>query len=119
MNTHVYAIKVEHVLRNILGLTDRGGIGGIIDADYIELDILSAITCAIGFIYANGTNKTEEKIAEYLNKYSYGLKFGIDKLLSCKTGQLIEGITTIDLEYNNGKEFLDDAIQDLKTLFDD
>jgi len=67
MNFHAMAIGIEHDMRNVLNV-DRGGLGGIANADYIERNVRPAMAIVLSQYY-NDNNKT--CIDNFLDKYYY------------------------------------------------
>jgi hypothetical protein len=68
MSHHGYAVSIEHKLRNIFKC-ERGGLGGIIDADYIDSNPFSAMGCAIAVFY--NTNENKIMIDNFLNQFYF------------------------------------------------
>ncbi|MCB2299900.1 hypothetical protein [Clostridium tagluense] len=73
INLHQYAVSLEHTLRGILEC-DRGGLGGLIDADAIEYGSMFTVIVSTLSIKYIGEKNTElidrfiESILEYEGK---------------------------------------------------
>lgn len=73
INLHQYAVSLEHTLRGILEC-DRGGLGGLIDADAIEYGSMFTViisTLSIKYIGEKNTKLIDrfiESILEYEGK---------------------------------------------------
>jgi len=67
---HSYAVEIEHILCNVFDC-DRNGFGGIVDADYIDRNPYSAISCALAFYYNNSSDVNKLFITKYLENYSF------------------------------------------------
>ncbi len=118
MNAHSYAVSIEHVLRDIMGFDDRGGFGGIIDADFIERNCFTSIACALGYFYANAISSRQNKIEKYINDFKFYLELGLHNLLKFKTNvEVIDG-TTYELNFENGEAAIEAIIAELRSLKD-
>lgn len=78
---HSKSISLEHVARSALNLQNRGGLYGVIDADYID-QVGNAFTVLIASLapyYKDGSPETVQKISEFLKKYYYLGDHGLEK----------------------------------------
>lgn len=65
---HSYAFQIETTTRAIFHC-DRGGIGGIADADFIESNPFIAITIVLGNFYNKIDINTKSKIDKFIEDY--------------------------------------------------
>ena len=118
MNAHSYAVSIEHILRDIMGFDDRGGFGGIIDANFIERSCFTAIACGLGYFYANVISARQKKIEKYIEDFHFYLELGLPNLLKFKTNiEVIDG-TTYELGFENGEAAIEALINGLRSLKD-
>lgn len=110
-----YAISVEHVVRNIFGCS-RFGFGGLVDSDVIRKNPLGTISAGLGYLFANANDNKKTKIEKYLENYSYYLEMSMDELLSFDSSSKRTDKCIQEIEYNNGKEAIEDYIEKLENL---
>ncbi len=110
-----YAISVEHSIRNILGC-NRFGFGGLVDSDVIRKNPLATISAGLGYLFANANNDKRTRIEEYLENYSYYLEMPMDELLSFDSPTKRIDTWIQEIDYNNGKEAIEDYIDKLDNL---
>lgn len=67
---HSYAVKIEHILWKVFNC-NRGGFGGIVNADYIDRNPYSAIACALAIYYLNNTDENKKLIDKFLGDYYF------------------------------------------------
>lgn len=67
-NAHAYAMQVEMVSRRVFRC-DRGGMAGIIDADFIEGNLYAGITAGLGYLYATAEDDKKQEIDSFISDY--------------------------------------------------
>lgn len=68
--------------RKALKLQGRGGLYGVIDADYIDRtgNAFTVLVASLAPYYVNCTHEVAEKIDAFLEKYSYLDEHNLDKV---------------------------------------
>jgi hypothetical protein len=77
MIDHMKSLKLEYVARRALNLDSRGGMAGIIDADYIDgRGAFTVIVAALSPYYKNATSDLRQRIDEIVDSF-YFLQYDI------------------------------------------
>ena len=84
---HSYALQIESILRKTFELSDRGGFGGIADADTCESFPFIAIVSALATKYKFSNQK---EIDDFISEYYYDLRKSINELGEVKIKEIIE-----------------------------
>lgn len=63
---HNEAIELEHQVRRLYDC-DRGGVSGMVDADYFEGHPIQAAVLVVSYIYANHRESGPYQFDEFLN----------------------------------------------------
>lgn len=80
MAHHGYALLLEHIMRSAFNLKDRGGLGGVADADYADSNPFSAICCTLSSYYNNVDDDKKALINTYIDKYYFCKDDTIEKI---------------------------------------
>ncbi len=118
MNTHSYAIDIEHILSRVFGFESRGGFAGLIDADSIESNAYVSISCALGYLYAKSNNQKQKEIEKFVEDYGYYLEFGLRGLMEFETNERIINGGSWSIDYENGEKAILAVIEALRILCD-
>jgi hypothetical protein len=95
---------------------ERGGIAGLIDADFIETNCYVPIAYTLGYLYAKADVSKRSEIEEFLRKYDYYLRFGIKVLLKFTSRDLeVEG-DLYSISVDNGEKALKQILDDLSRI---
>lgn len=111
MRSQAYAVKIEHILRNVFEC-DQHGFGGIVSADYIREHPFAAMVAALAYVYKERDETKRQAICGFIEKYIYYSNMSIDSLLSFESSTKDTDGYTIDLGYKNGEEALNSIITD-------
>ena len=65
---HNDAIVLEHMVRSLYGC-DRGGVSGMVDADYFDDKPIQAAVLIIAYLYAKDLVDNPYEYDEFLHKY--------------------------------------------------
>lgn len=112
INPQSYAHPFEVIMRDVFNC-DRGGVGGIVDANFIRADPKAAIMATLTYVYRTANEEKRRKIEELITDVDFHFQFDFDTLLSFETSKKEIDGSTYELSYQNGA----DAIQDIKNRF--
>lgn len=116
MYAHSYAVDIEHILCRVFGFDRRGGLAGLIDADYIEGDCKAPIASALGYMYAKADNSRKNRIEKFIDQYMFYMEIGIsDLLLFTSNSRELNG-SEYTIEYENGEKALEALIKALSDV---
>lgn len=107
MRAQGYAVSIEHDMERVFRC-QRFGFAGIVNSDFIRRNPLAAILATCGFIYANADSDKKMQIEKFIEDTSFYWEMSLDELLSFETSSKTVGISTIELEYENGESALVD-----------
>ncbi len=93
---HNDAITLEYLVRRLYGC-DRGGVSGMVDADYFDDKPIQAAVLVIAYLYSTGLVSNPNEYDEFLYRY--------------------EGIFD-NLDKNDLKEEINNYIKDLSSIVD-
>lgn len=70
---HQISMRLEMAGRSALGLEGRGGLYGVIDADYIDVvgNAFTVLIASLAPYYKTGDSDVKNKIDSFLEKYNY------------------------------------------------
>lgn len=108
-NAHAYAIQIEIILRSLFHC-GRGGMAGIIDADFIESHLYAGITAGLGYLYATAGDDKMQEIDSFISDYGFYLNLGLNNLLGFTSNEKVIDGSTYTLEYENGEKAIDALI---------
>lgn len=109
MRAQSYAVSMEHILRRIFNC-DRGGFGGIVDADFIRKQPLPALYCGLSYLYPNSEPEKKAQIVKFIEDNTFFDEMSVDFLLSFDKNEKTVGNTTLDIGFPNGEEALQNII---------
>lgn len=110
-----YAVSIEHDLRKVFNC-DRFGFGGIANSDFIRKQPFPAMFSALSYIYATAGNEKRNIIEKFISDVMFYSEMSIDYLLSFDTSEKTEGISTIDIGFENGEIALEKIISDFESI---
>ncbi len=102
MQAQGFAVDIEITLGKIFKC-QRGGFGGMVDADAIRKHPFLSMAQGLAYLYAIDLEK-RESIEKFLTDFSFYSEFSLDYLLSFDTNEKAEGIGIIGIEKENGLE---------------
>ena len=108
-----YAVSIEHILRKIFDC-DRFGFGGQVNSDFIRKHPFLSMTQGLAYKYALYPQK-RKNIDAFINHFSFYSAMSLDDLLSFDTNSKIIGITTYELEKENGLEQVEYMINEFES----
>lgn len=109
VGAHGYATRIEKILGNLFHC-DRGGMAGIIDADFIERHLYAGVTAGLGYLYATANEDKKQEIANFISDFGFYLNFGLKTLLEFTTNEKVIDGCTYTLGYENGEKAIDAMI---------
>lgn len=109
VNTHDYATHVEIILRNLFHC-DRGGMAGVIDADFIEHNLYAGVTAGLGYLYATANDDKKQEISNFISDFSFYLNLGLRTLLEFTANEKVIDGCSYTLDYENGEKAIDAMI---------
>ena len=115
MNAHMCAVEIENILRELIGCK-RGGIAGIIDADFIERHLYVSIATGLGYLYSKGNSDTRNQIETFISKFGFYLELGLKTLLDFKTNEKEINGDSYSIDYKNGEEAVKAIISELSKM---
>lgn len=115
MRSQAFAIRIEHILRNVFEC-DRGGLGGIVNSDYIRKNPFAAMVAALAFIYKESNEGKRQTICKFIENHMFYSEMSIDYLLSFETSSKKEEGCTIELGHKNGEEALESIIAEFSAV---
>ena len=65
---HNDAIELEHIVRRVYDC-DRGGVSGMVDADYFDDKPIQAAVLVVAYLYAHNLIQDPYAFDEFLHKY--------------------------------------------------
>lgn len=65
---HNEAIELEHLVRRLYGC-DRGGVSGMVDADYFDNKPIQAAVLVLSYLYARDLIDNANEYDKFLHKY--------------------------------------------------
>lgn len=110
-----YAISMEHILCSVFKC-ERFGVAGVVNSDFIRRHPLTAVTATCTYILATANSDKRKQIERFLSENTFYLEFTLDELLSFETSEKTIGITTYQLNYENGKEAIEDIISKFREI---
>lgn len=114
MHPQQYATSIEHVLCKIFEC-DRGGFGGMVNSDSAREHPYLSMTQGLAYLYALLPNK-RKAIDNFVEHFWHYRNLSIDELLSFDTNQKTVGITTIQIEKENGTEQIKYMIEEFRKI---
>ncbi len=75
-----YAINIEHKLSNIFNC-DRGGIGGMVNSDFIRPMPYGSMIATLMFLYKDKDIIIQKKIEKFINDYQFYSNKRIDEII--------------------------------------
>lgn len=109
VNAHAYATRIEMILRNLFHC-GRGGMAGIIDADFIESNLYAGVTAGLGYLYANANDDKKQEIGNFISDFHSYLKLGLRTLLEFTAREKVIDGCTYHLAHENGEKAIDAMI---------
>ena len=114
MRAQGYAIGMEHDMSRVFGC-DRGGMAGKVNSDFIRRNSLAAVLMTCGYIYGLVNDSGKKKIEKFIDETSFYWEINLDELLSFETSSKVVGISTVEIDYENGEK----AVIDITNKFSD
>lgn len=108
-NAHAYAIHIEAILRNLFHC-DRGGMAGIIDANFIQRNLYAGVTAGLGYLYATANDDKKQEIGNFISDFGFYLNLGLGTLLEFTANEKVIDGCTYTLDYENGEKAIDAMI---------
>lgn len=115
MNAHVYALRVENILRSVFSSEKRGSVV-LIDADYIESNLYVSVAYGLGYLYSKADPFKQAEIEKFIHEYDYYLNFGIGGLLLFVTNMQEINNGSYSINFDNGEKALEAIISALYAL---
>lgn len=75
-----YAISIEHKLSNIFNC-DRGGIGGMVNSDFIRPMPYGVMVATLMFLYKEKDIVSQKNIEKFINDYQFYSNKRIDEII--------------------------------------
>lgn len=113
MKAQGYAVDIEHILCNIFEC-NRYGFGGEVNSDSIRKHPFLSMTQGLAYAYALHPEK-RINIDAFIKRFSFYADMSLDELLSFDTNSKIIGITTKEIEKENGLEQVEYMIAEFKS----
>ena len=110
MRSQSYAGEIEFILRSIFDC-ERYGFGGIVNSDYIRKHPFSALFCGLARLYPTATSEKKGLFEKFIADHLFYADMSIDYLLSFDTSSKTDGIATIEIDFKNGEEALQNIIK--------
>lgn len=110
MRSQSYATEIEHILWNIFDC-ERFGFGGVVNSDYIRKQPFAALFCGLACLYPQSTPDKKARIEKFIADHMFYADMSIDYLLSFDTNSKTDGIATIEIDFKNGEEALQNIIE--------
>ena len=85
-----------------------------IDATSIELHPFHSMMYTLMTMY--DPIKTKPHIDAFYNKYSQYADYSMSEILSFETDTKVDGITTIQISYDNGQQAIESMIEEFRNL---
>lgn len=117
MRAQSYAVSMEHDMRRVFKC-ERFGFAGIINSDFIRRNPLAAVLATCGYIYANIGNEEKKVVEDFINETKFYWEMSLDELLSFETSSKTVGKATVELEYENGEQALEDNLKKFNKICD-
>ncbi len=76
---HQKSINLEFRIRNVFSC-GRGGLGGIVDADFIDRSPYLVMVASLTHIYEHKNEEDKEKIKEFISDYMYYSNYSLDEI---------------------------------------
>ena len=95
---HNEAIELEHQVRRLYDC-DRGGVSGMVDADYFEGHPIQAAVLVVSYIYANHRESGPYQFDEYLNKYETIFEYPDENNAIAEVRKYIDDLSAIVNQY--------------------
>ena len=113
-----YAIEIEHMMGKVFqyGMMDRVGIGSVASSDFIRRNPLAAVLTTCGYIYGKVEKDSKDKIDNFIEQTRFYWKISLDELLSFEKNTKNVGTSTMELDYKDGKEALEDIIKKFEKI---
>lgn len=110
MRSQSYAVSIEHILCTIFDC-DRFGFGGVVNSDYIRKQPFSALFCGLACLYPNSAPDKKARMEKFISDHMFYAEMSIDYLLSFDTNSKSDGISTIEIGFDNGEEAIQKIIE--------
>lgn len=91
-SAHSYALQIESIFRRVLDLTDRGGFGGLADADFCERNPFIAISVILSKSY---TASNKGIIDELISSYYWDVGKSISEVGESRIKEIIEKVKEV------------------------
>ena len=114
MRSQGYAVSIEHSMSAVFNC-GRGGVGGLVNSDYIRKRPYAAMCCTLTAVYAVDPSK-KEAVETFIEDNMFYSDWSIDELLSFDTNtKVINGIE-YTLEFDTGETALQSIIEKFDAL---
>ena len=117
MTPQSYALSIEDILRKVFSCnTSLDTVGGIVNADYIRKNPIMSLVHASTYLYAEADTDKRKSIEDFIDNTSIYNQFSIEDFFSFEgKSKAIDGIT-YELDSENGKEELNNIIEEFKVI---
>ena len=112
-----YAVDIELEMRGVFKC-ERFGFSDIVNSDFIRKNPLAAVLATCGFIYAKVDDEKKGNVEKFITDTEFYWEMRLDDLLSFETSSRTIGRATVELEYENGEEALQDIIEKFSKICD-
>lgn len=112
INPQSYAHPFEKIMCKVFECS-RGGVGGIVNADFIRHNPKAAVIATLTYLYNSADNVKRAEIEELIQEVNFYFQFDFDTLLSFETSKKLINGCTYELSYPNGEE----AIKSIEDKF--
>lgn len=114
MKAQGYAVEIEHSLSRIFEC-DRYGFGGEVNSDCIRKHPFLSMTQGLAYLYALFPNK-RKMIDSFNEHFSFYSEMSLDELLSFDTNEKTVGISTVQIEKENGLKQVEYMIEEFDKI---
>jgi len=116
-SAHDPAVSIEFMLRREFDC-NRGGFGGIANADFVEYHWYTAIAAGLGFRYATANEAKRSEIKLFIHRFGYYLEIDLNKLLAFSSNTSIVNGSQVTIDYENGSVAISAVIEALRAVLD-
>lgn len=98
---HNDATELEYQVRRLYKC-DRGGVSGLVDADYFERYPVQAAVLVVAYIYAKELDSEPYQFDEFLTKYKNIFEYSEESDMEAEVKNYIEALGSIVDQYQRG-----------------
>ena len=115
LNGQQFAQQIEYKMRSVFEC-ERGGIGGLVESDYIRSYPFTAMISTLTYLYGCHAIKDIEAISNFFADWQYYSQWSIDDILKFENN--VRQIQKVEytIEYQNGEEAMKAMIDSFYNL---